>query len=168
MPDADAADLALLAEAARAAGALALTFFGADPRQWTKAGKSPVSEADIAVDRLLHEHLTVARRDYGWLSEETADTPERLDKRRLFVVDPIDGTRAFLAGSPEWTVALAVVEDGRPTVGVVYAPVAGDRLERRHRSLAAMWAGRRERPRRHPGRRVLQLHHANTIAHQAA
>jgi myo-inositol-1(or 4)-monophosphatase len=126
LPDADAADLLLLVDAARTAGALALSYFGADPRQWKKGESSLVSEADIAVDRLLHARLTSARADYGWLSEETADTPERLGKRRLFVVDPIDGTRAFLGGSPEWTVALAVVEDGRPTVGVVFAPVPGD------------------------------------------
>jgi myo-inositol-1(or 4)-monophosphatase len=126
LPGADlAADLELLTEAARQAAEVALGFFGARPRQWVKAGESPVCEADIAVDRLLRERLTAARPGYGWLSEETADTPERRGKRRLFVVDPVDGTRAFLAGSPEWMVALAVVEDGVPIVAALAEPVPG-------------------------------------------
>ena len=105
----DRDDTDLLTEAARAAGEIALTFFRKDPRRWTKENDSPVSEADIAVDRHLEELLRAARPGYGWLSEETADDRIRLEKRRSFVVDPIDGTRGFLAGSDEWTVALAVV-----------------------------------------------------------
>jgi len=115
-------DLDLLLAAAREAGEAALGYFGKRPRTWPK-GKSIVSEADLAVDRLLTDRLRPARPDYGWLSEETADHPDRLDRRRVFVVDPIDGTRDFLDGGDEWTVALAVVEDGRPIVGVVFAPV---------------------------------------------
>ena len=91
-------DLDLLVAAAREAGALALTYFGQDPRSWPKGATSIVSEADFAVDRLLAERLLAARPDYGWLSEETADNPDRLARWRVFVVDPIDGTRAFLAG----------------------------------------------------------------------
>ncbi|MBO0345875.1 3'(2'),5'-bisphosphate nucleotidase CysQ [Roseibium limicola] len=117
------ADLALLEGAARQAGALALGYFGRDPRNWLKEGKSPVSEADLAVDKLLAEVLLRARPDYGWLSEETADTPDRLSRSRAFIVDPIDGTRAFLAGGEEWTIALAVVEDGMPQTGAVFCPV---------------------------------------------
>jgi myo-inositol-1(or 4)-monophosphatase len=121
----DAADLALLEAAARRAGALALSYFGRNPTAWTKGAASPVSEADIAVDRLLAETLRAARPDYGWLSEETADSAERLGRRSLFVVDPIDGTRAFLAGSPEWSVSLAVVRDGRPCAAALAAPALG-------------------------------------------
>lgn len=119
------ADLRLLETAARQAGALALTFFGQDPEAWFK-GKgnvAPVSEADLAVDRLLADVLRAARPGYGWLSEETADDRSRLDHERVFIVDPIDGTRAFLAGGDEWTVSIAVVETGRPVAGAVFCPV---------------------------------------------
>ena len=121
-----AEDARLLAEAARAAGRLALAYFGRDPEVWTKEGNSPVSEADIAADNFLREHLMAARPDYGWLSEESADTPDRLQRRRVFVVDPIDGTRAFIAGDKEWAVSAAVVEDGRPIAAALYQPVTDD------------------------------------------
>lgn len=81
-----------------------------------------MTNADLAADKLLTERLRQARPDYGWLSEETADDPHRLDCRRLFVVDPIDGTRAFLKGRPWWSVAIAVIEDGLPSAAVVFAP----------------------------------------------
>jgi myo-inositol-1(or 4)-monophosphatase len=119
----DRTDLSLLEDAARKAGDLALTFFGGDPKTWFKDNKSPVSEADLAVDAFLAGEFQSARPDYGWLSEETADKPDRLECKRTFIVDPIDGTRAFLAGGDEWTVAVAVVEEGRPVAGVVYCPV---------------------------------------------
>jgi len=122
------ADLDLLETAAREAGELALSYFGKDPESWFKgrAGIAPVSEADLAVDRFLTERLRSARPDYGWLSEETADDRSRLEHERVFIVDPIDGTRAFLAGGDEWTVAVAVVEAGRPVAGAVFAPVRGE------------------------------------------
>ncbi|MCV0429860.1 MAG: 3'(2'),5'-bisphosphate nucleotidase CysQ [Roseibium sp.] len=130
MPEADdgapgggpAEDLKLLEAAARQAGALALEYFGRDPETWLKGNRSPVSEADLAVDLFLTDQLRSARPDYGWLSEETADDPSRLDCARVFIVDPIDGTRAFLAGGDEWTVSVAVVEDGRPIAGAVFCP----------------------------------------------
>ncbi|MHA7774255.1 3'(2'),5'-bisphosphate nucleotidase CysQ [Roseibium sp. M-1] len=122
------ADLELLEGAAREAGELALSYFGKDPESWFKGkpGVSPVSEADLAVDRLLTARLRGARPGYGWLSEETADDRSRLEHERVFIVDPIDGTRAFLAGGDEWTVAVAVVEAGRPVAGAVFAPVRGE------------------------------------------
>ncbi len=88
----------------------------------SKAGGSPVTEADLAADALLKQRLGEAFPDAGWLSEETADDPERLDRRTLIVVDPIDGTRAFVAGDPRWAVSAALVVDGRPFAGVVHAP----------------------------------------------
>lgn len=121
-----AADLGLIVDAARQAGGIAFGFFRQSPEVWMKDGASPVSEADYAVDRFLRETLTAARPDYGWLSEETADTAGRLSSRRTFVVDPIDGTRAFLEGRPTWCVSIAVVEDGHPLAGVLDCPATGE------------------------------------------
>ena len=115
-------DLDLLVQAAREAGALAMTFFRKDPKTWAKGETSIVSEADIALDQLLFTRLTEARPDYGWLSEETADDDTRLSRQRVFVVDPIDGTRGFLAGGTEWTVSIAVVENGLPIAAALFAP----------------------------------------------
>ncbi len=120
-PD-DLADLALLTEAARRAGAVLLERRAAGVKVWDKGG-TPVTEADHASNALLAETLQGARPDYGWLSEETQDDPARLAKRRIFVVDPLDGTVSFIKKRDDFTVSLAVVADGRPTVGVVYNPV---------------------------------------------
>jgi len=120
-------DLDLLLETAREAGALALQLRAAGLTISAKPGGSPVTDGDVAVDALLRARLLGARPDYGWLSEETVDTPERLDRRRLFVVDPIDGTTAYVQGAPWFSISMAVVEDGRPVAGVVCAP-ALDRL----------------------------------------
>lgn len=117
------ADLELLVDAAREAGQIALRFFNQNPEVWMKGGVSPVSEADYAVDRFLRETLLTARPGYGWLSEETADDRVRLKAHRTFIIDPIDGTRGFLEGRGEWCVSAAIVEDGRPLVGVLECPV---------------------------------------------
>jgi myo-inositol-1(or 4)-monophosphatase len=116
-------DLALLVEAAKEAGCLARDIRRRGLEVEYKADDhSPVTNADLAADKLLTERLRAARPDYGWLSEETADADDRLVCRRIFVVDPIDGTRAFLKGRPWWSVAIAVVEDGIAVEGVVFAP----------------------------------------------
>ncbi len=112
-----------LASVVREAGALALQTFRGQLVSWTKGASSPVSEADIAVDALLRERL-LNIRDAGWLSEETEDDPARLRRDEVWVVDPIDGTRAYLAGSPEWVIAAALVCAGRPVVAALYAPVS--------------------------------------------
>lgn len=117
-----AGDLALLLDAAREAGKIALGYFKQSPEVWLKGGTSPVSEADYAADRYLHETLLAARPDYGWLSEERADDAARLAARRTFVVDPIDGTRGFLEGRRDWCVSVAVVEQGRSIAGVLECP----------------------------------------------
>ncbi|WP_374469800.1 3'(2'),5'-bisphosphate nucleotidase CysQ [Phenylobacterium sp.] len=119
-------DLALILDAAREAGRLAHDLRARGLEVEYKAGNSPVTNADLAADALLRERLGAARPDYGWLSEETADDPARLGRRRLFVVDPIDGTRAFLNDRPWWSVSIAVVEDQRPVAGVVFAPEVGE------------------------------------------
>jgi len=120
-------DVELAAQAARVAGKIGLQYFGQKPDVWIKGKDSPVSEADIAIDTYLKETLLRARPHYGWLSEETEDNDARLSKERIFIVDPIDGTRGFIQGTENWMVSIAVVENGKPTVGVLYGPVM-DRL----------------------------------------
>lgn len=117
-----AEDLKLITEAALEAGELAAELRTKGLEIEYKAGNSPVTNADLAADRLLKARLGAARPDYGWLSEETADDATRLGKRRLFVVDPIDGTRAFLNDRPWWAVSIAVVDGDRPIAGAVFAP----------------------------------------------
>lgn len=117
------ADLDLILNAARAAGDLALAMRTQGLEiEYKAADSSPVTNADLAVDQLLIDTLRAARPDYGWLSEETADNTDRLACRRLFVVDPIDGTRSYAKGRPWWSVSIAVIEDDQPVAGVVYAP----------------------------------------------
>jgi myo-inositol-1(or 4)-monophosphatase len=116
------ADLVLIREAAQRAGELAVNLRLAGLSTETKDDGTPVSNADLEVDALLREMLGDARPDYGWLSEETADDPARLERKRLFVVDPIDGTRAYVKDRPWWGVSIAVVENDRPIAGVIYAP----------------------------------------------
>lgn len=117
------ADLALITEAAREAGKVAMAHFGQSPEVWWKnEGRSPVSAADYAANRILEEILRHARPNYGWLSEETDDDPARLSCETLFVIDPIDGTRAFLAGKNTWCVSVAVVYRGAPVAGILVAP----------------------------------------------
>lgn len=131
MQDADAADTAdltrdrdLLAATTRAAGELALGMFRTSLKTWTKGASSPVSEADIAVNTLLEQRLRAATPDYGWLSEESADDAARLMRRRIWIVDPIDGTRSYLAGRDDWCVSAALVEDGAPLLAAVFAPAS--------------------------------------------
>jgi myo-inositol-1(or 4)-monophosphatase len=125
--DAPLAEIAdSLARAVVEAGALALASFGAPIKNWTKANNSPVCDADIAVDRFLRERLMGEAPHYGWLSEESVDDPRRLSARRLWVVDPIDGTRAFLAGRSDWSICAALVEDGRPVAAAINVPRAGE------------------------------------------
>lgn len=119
----EANDLDLLIRAAETAGDVALGYFQSRNQVWDKPdGAGPVSEADLAVDTYLRDTLTAARPDYGWLSEETADTPERLSSEHVFIVDPIDGTRSFVAGDTTWGHSLAVARQGKITAAVVFLP----------------------------------------------
>ena len=131
--DADQSALAArdrLAEAAHEAGRLALAFFrhgaATSARISSKAGGSPVTEADLAVDVLLKARLGEAFPEAGWLSEESADDSDRLARRTLVIIDPIDGTRAFVGGDPRWAVSVALAVDGRLIAGVVHAPALGE------------------------------------------
>lgn len=120
------ADLELVRDAAAEAGRIAMRFFRRDPEVWMKAGSSPVTEADLAVDAFLKRALLDARPHYGWLSEETTDDRADEERPRAFVVDPIDGTRGFIEGRDVWCVSIGVVENGRPVAGVLDCPARGE------------------------------------------
>jgi myo-inositol-1(or 4)-monophosphatase len=115
-----------LAATLREAGAIALKTFQTPVRSWLKDQSSPVSEADIAVDEFLRERLAGAGSGCGWLSEETAHDRSSARARRLWIVDPIDGTRSYLAGRPDWVISVALVADGRPVLAGVLAPVTDE------------------------------------------
>ena len=119
-------DLDLLLRVANGAGDIALRHFSTDVRIWEKEDNAgPVTEADLEVNAYLAEELRSARPEYGWLSEETEDGFERLLTKRQFVIDPIDGTRAFIERSENWAHSIAVVEEGRPVAAVVAMPKKG-------------------------------------------
>jgi len=120
------ADLEVARAAVSAAGHVALDHWKRGPRHWRKDDGSPVSEGDLAVDEVLRDALLKGRPDYGWLSEETPDDPRRLALRRVWIADPIDGTRDFITGGEDWCIALALLVDGKPALAVVFCPVRGE------------------------------------------
>ena len=91
-----------------------------------KSGGDPLTAADLAVDRILRSILPAD--DEGWLSEETIDSSDRLSRRRVWIVDPIDGTREFIDGIPEWCVSIGLIEDGQPVAGGIHNPATGERI----------------------------------------
>lgn len=151
MPDASAgtfaSEAAQLERVLRKAGAIALKMFRADVRHWIKNVSSPVSEADIAVNDLIRKELSY----FGdaWLSEESEDDDARLSAGRVWVVDPIDGTRAFIAGREDWCLSAALVVDGRPVLGAIFAP-AFDQFFRAEAGRGATLNGRRIAVNAHP------------------
>lgn len=122
-------DMKLLSEAVREAGKVALSFFGASPETQKKQDGTSVSEADHAANDILHDTLMSARPGYGWLSEESTDDKSRLNARHVWIIDPIDGTRAFLDHKPEWAVSAALVDDGKPLLGIVFNPATNEWFE---------------------------------------
>lgn len=128
-PEALAADLALMIAAATEAGAAILGFGRAGARRWAKTDDSPVTEADLAANAIIEQRLREARPDYGWLSEESADTDARLTARAVWVVDPLDGTAAFIKGQTDYCVALALVVDRAAVLGVVFNPCENELFE---------------------------------------
>ena len=121
------ADLELALGAVRAAARPIMDAFGTEPEVRHKGPDQPVTDADLEADAVLKERLAGARPGYGWLSEESVDRPERLERDRVWIVDPIDGTRSYIAGYREFAVSVALAERGRPVIGVIYNP-ARDRL----------------------------------------
>lgn len=118
--------IALICDAAREAGEIALRYFGKSPKVWTKTGNSPVTEADLAIDSMLHKELRRALPGFGWLSEEIEDDGSRLSGAPTLIVDPIDGTRGFMAGGDDWAVSIALVDEGTPVQAVLFNPVRGE------------------------------------------
>ncbi len=119
------ADLVLLTGAVQAAGDIALSHFRTDYRRWDKpGGAGPVTEADLAVDAALKASLSV-RENTGWLSEETPDDGSRQTMNECWIVDPIDGTRAFVEGAKDWAISAALVRGGVPVAAVVHLPARG-------------------------------------------
>jgi myo-inositol-1(or 4)-monophosphatase len=115
-------DFQILRDAVEEAAVVARRFYEKGAKVWEKGPNNPVTEADLAVDALLKKRLLGARPDYGWLSEETPDDLKRLTKKYVWIVDPIDGTRAFVRHHPEFAIAAGLVADGVPVAGVVANP----------------------------------------------
>ena len=120
------AELTTAIEAARAAGGILLGYFNADYEVRDKGFHNPVTTADYASNHYLEERLRDGFPTYGWLSEETADNPYRLSRERVWVVDPLDGTKEFIEGLPQFVVSVALAERGRPVLGVLHNPVTGE------------------------------------------
>ncbi|MBC8048886.1 MAG: 3'(2'),5'-bisphosphate nucleotidase CysQ [Chitinophagales bacterium] len=131
-------DFRMLIDSVRDAGDLAHTFFRSKPKSWRKADGSFVSEGDLASNDLLYERLMRARPDYGWLSEETEDSPARLSCERVWMVDPIDGTQAFLNDETDWCVSAALVANGQPVLAAIYNPARGEYFSARQGAGATL------------------------------
>ena len=131
MRDDYAEDFDLIRDAVREAGELALSYWGRSIQKQKKADGSAVTEADHAVDALLAARLRVARPGYGWLSEESAEHSDRLKVPRVWIVDPIDGTRAFIQGLDDWVIAVALIEDHTPVLAAVINPLRREMFEAR-------------------------------------
>lgn len=134
-------DLRLLEDAARQVGPIAMRFWRRDPQTWDKADDAgPVTEADLAVNAHLEQMLRAARPDYGWLSEESEADPSRLDAKHCFIIDPIDGTRAFIDGQEGFSHSLAIATGDKITAAVVFLP-ARDLLYTAHATGPALLNG---------------------------
>jgi myo-inositol-1(or 4)-monophosphatase len=120
------ADLDVVARIAAEAGRIAAAACGSDFGRWEKSPGNPVCDIDLEVDAFLHEQLRALDPEAGWLSEESLDLSDRIERRRLWVVDPIDGTRDYLRQRPGWCVSVALVEDRVPVLGVLSAPMRGE------------------------------------------
>ncbi len=117
-------ELEKLQDIIRQAGDIALSYFCKNVKNWQKSDATPISEADLKVNDFLEQKLKALRPEFGWLSEETVDNSERCEKPYIWVIDPIDGTKAFINNRPEWVISVAIVKDCRPVLGLIYNPVA--------------------------------------------
>jgi len=129
-------------DAAKEAGSIIMKYYKSKYEIRDKSYHNPVTTADNAADNYLRETLTAAYPDYGWLSEETVDSADRLKCSRTWVVDPLDGTKEFIEGVDHFVVSVGLVEDGQPIVGVLYNP-ASDELFTAAKSDGAFLDGKR-------------------------
>jgi myo-inositol-1(or 4)-monophosphatase len=120
------ADLELAILAAREAGAIIMRTFRTEQRVTLKSPDQPLTDADLAADAALKRVLLAQRPDYGWLSEETADDPARLQRDKVWIVDPIDGTHSYIAGHAEFAVSIGLAQDQEAVLGVVYNPASNE------------------------------------------
>ncbi|MEO5363636.1 MAG: 3'(2'),5'-bisphosphate nucleotidase CysQ [Magnetococcus sp. DMHC-8] len=125
-------DLALMEAAARQAGSVIMQYYqpGAPVQSHVhlqdKGRNNPLTKADMEADRLLRTQLLANRPSYGWLSEETTDDATRLACRRVWIVDPMDGTKEFIVGLPQFAVSIGLVEDGHPVAACIHNPASGE------------------------------------------
>jgi len=119
-------DLTEVARITQEAGRIAASRCGTGYKRWEKSPGQPVCDVDLEVDGFLNEQLRALDPEAGWLSEETLDLSDRIERRRLWVIDPIDGTRDYLRDRPGWCVSVALVEDRVPVLGVLAAPIRGE------------------------------------------
>ncbi|MBT2135193.1 3'(2'),5'-bisphosphate nucleotidase CysQ [Croceibacterium sp. LX-88] len=118
-------DHARLTEICREAGRMAMRLWpgaGNEVKSWSKYDDSPICQADLEVDAFLRRELCALLPSAGWLSEESVDHPERLARGLCWLVDPVDGTRDFIAGRPGWAVSVALISAGKPLIGLLEAP----------------------------------------------
>jgi len=108
------------------AGRIAASRCGTGYKSWEKMPGQPVCDVDLEVDAFLRAQLSALDPEAGWLSEETRDDSDRIERPRLWVVDPIDGTRDYLRDRPGWCVSVALVEDRVPVLGALAAPIRGE------------------------------------------
>lgn len=118
----------LAVEAALGAGKILLKYYKNDYEIRDKSYRNPVTTADNEADAFLKQFLMEATPDYGWLSEETVDSEDRLDKEYVWIVDPLDGTKEFIEGVPHFVISIGLVRNGVPVLGVLYNPVRDEMI----------------------------------------
>ena len=119
-------DLSLAVHAARTAGVVVMKYFRTELEVVLKSPDQPVTKADLESDAIIKKLLLDARPDYGWLSEETTDTADRLQKEYVWMVDPIDGTRSYISGRKEFSISIGLAHAGEPVLGVVFNPATDE------------------------------------------
>lgn len=119
-------ELKSVVDAAKEAGSIIMKYYKSKYEIRDKSYHNPVTTADHAADTYLRNTLTKAYPEYGWLSEETVDSKDRLSKNRTWIVDPLDGTKEFIEGVPHFVVSIALVENGEPVIGVLYNPASDE------------------------------------------
>ena len=119
-------ELEIAIQAAKEAGKIAMGYYRSSYNIREKSPNNPVTTADLMANHRIREIICHTFPEDGWLSEETEDSPERLAKSRVWVVDPIDGTEEFIAGIPEFAISIALVVEGAPVIGVLYNPATAE------------------------------------------